>query len=153
MIHRTRSFLTAVAFAALAMSAATGSAHAQGVPWACAVTTVCNLTNCQMTLNLLTTPAGAIPAIVLAPGQCLPVPTGAVVSIDWVVSGAGFAYPVVPPPPAGFPLPPTTCTPTDWHVDCVALPAATCCADICFDPLTCTININPALCAPGCCRP
>lgn len=155
MINRTRSFLAAAILAAFTLIIASDAIHAQGVPWGgCPNTRICNLTNCTVTLNLWTTPPGAFPAITLVPGQCITVPTPGIASIDSVLSAAGIWYPVLPPPP----VPPCNCPPGTWSVCCVTLPSlppppTNCCCDVCFDPLTCTININPSACPAALCRP
>jgi hypothetical protein len=123
----------------------TGTAQ---VPWACATTRVCNLTNCSVRLTLITTPMGAVPPINLMPGQCLSVPTP-VASIDRVVGAAGGGYPILPPPPVA----PCNCPLGLWSVCCVTLPPQNCCFDICFDQTACTIFMRPAACPAGTCRP
>lgn len=149
MINRTRSIIAASIFAALTFFYA-AAADAQGVPWGgCPNTTICNLTGCKVQIALRMIPV-ASPAYTLAPGQCLVIPTTGVTSIAGVVSAAPAVYPVLPPPPVA----PCNCPAGSWSVCCVTLPsAAVCCCDICFDPLTCTINILPAACPPGACRP
>lgn len=145
MINRTRSLLAACALAAFMLVAASDVVKAQ-VGWACPVTTVCNLTNCTVTLRLWTIPRGAFPIITLAPGQCLNVGTAAITAITDVMSSAGISYAVLPPPPA----PPCNCPAGSWSVCCVTLPPMNCCFDVCFMPATCTINIMPAACPPPC---
>jgi hypothetical protein len=147
MVHHTRLFGLASAIVALALLALVETASAQ-VGWPCPAALVCNFSNCRVTLILNTTPPGVIPAINLAPGQCINIPTP-VASIDQVVSAAGIAYPILPPPP--FPL--CNCLPNEWSVCCVTLPPQNCCFDVCFDPVACTININNAACPPGTCNP
>ncbi|MBS1913352.1 MAG: hypothetical protein JST22_15295 [Bacteroidetes bacterium] len=150
MSHHLRSILAACALAVFALLFASDIVCAQnGVPWGgCLNTTICNRSTWTMTLNLVTTPAGAIAPVTLVPGQCINVATPGVASIDFVISAAPIRYPVLPPPP----VPPCTCPAGTWSVCCVTLRPQNWCADICFDPATCTITINNAIC-PAPCRP
>ncbi len=148
MTHSTRSIRNAAVLAVLAFLFVTGSTRAQ-VPWACAATTICNNSGCFVILTLNTTPAGAIGPITLLAGQCVNVNTAGVASIDAVVSNAGIAYPVLPPPPVA----PCNCPAGTWSTCCVMLPPVPCCTDICFDPAACRIVIRPSKCGVAVCQP
>lgn len=125
------------------------TATAQGVPWGCATTQVCNLTNCPVRLTLGTIPFGLVAPINLMPGQCVAVATGGVTSFDRVVGAAGGGYPVLPPPPVA----PCNCPLGLWSVCCVTMPPQNCCFDVCFDQTACRIFLRPAACPTGTCRP
>ncbi len=149
MTTQSRFVRTATMIAVLTLMFTAGTALAQ-VPWgACGNTTVCNQTGCTIVFQPQTTPAGAFPPITLLAGQCIVVATPGIATINSVISGGGFFYNVLPPPPVA----PCNCPAGTWSVCCVTLGPAGCCCDICFDPNACRIVIRPSACAVAVCRP
>lgn len=148
MITRTRFLVMAAAMAAIALLSLTETAGAQGVPWSCRATEICNFTTCKARLTIGTIPFSLI-TVDLAPGECKTVATGTITSIDRVVGAAGGGYPVLPPPPVA----PCNCPLGAWSVCCVTLPPQNCCFDVCFDQTQCRIYLRPAACPTGSCRP
>ncbi|HVZ38038.1 MAG TPA: hypothetical protein VHI13_02085 [Candidatus Kapabacteria bacterium] len=130
-----RTFVAMIAAAALfALLALPGAQSARAQ---CAIINVYNFTGCDVTLCLydaggnraciqLRQPIGPYPLAFVAPFN----PAG-------VISSGKNLYPF-----AGSPA----CTP------CVTLPSPTiisgCCATVCYDPVACTITVNP--CGPPC---
>ncbi|MBS1913343.1 MAG: hypothetical protein JST22_15250 [Bacteroidetes bacterium] len=148
MINRTRILGLAAAMAIVALLSTVGTATAQGVPWNCNTTTICNLTHCPARLSIGTIPFSII-TVNLNAGQCVSVSTAGITSIDRVIGAAGGGYPVLAPPP----VPPCNCPLGSWSVCCVTLPPQNCCFDVCFDQTKCQITLLPAACPTGSCRP
>lgn len=144
-----------LAFGIICLGAA--ESISQPLPWnpPCVNATVINNTGCQATLNLWTTPPGAIPIINVPPCGRIVVPTiPAPITINGVFSQALAAVPMVRPgpvPPAVLPpCPPLVPAPgaADGWVRGVTLPPTGCCFDVYFyvnaDPnYRCTIMLFP----------
>lgn len=141
-MNRRIRFSLAAAFAILLCSAMI--AAAQPLPWnpPCTTLRIKSLVNAPVTITLVTTPGGVIPTITIPPfgvSPTLAVPIG--MTVDGVISAAGFFYPSVlpgpPSPPAPFPA-------AGWIPSVTVGPPPSSCVDLYLDlGNNCTVYVFP----------
>lgn len=152
MTIRLRVATCLIALAMLVTAADTGFAQVVFRNPPCPAITINNNTLCTAQLNFVPVPPGwPNPVLVPATGSIvLPgPPVGGMFTINGIRSMGGIFYPFLAPP---FPVI-VNCGAGDWWISNVTLgPPPGCCFDICANPATCTINLNPSG-APPPCRP